>query len=48
MGGGASVVHRHVSQQDGLCQVIPLLDDKVNAKGFERIVEQISQGVRRG
>ena len=48
MGGGASVVHRHVSQQDGLCQVIPLLDDKVNAKGFERIVEQMSQGVRRG
>ena len=48
MGGGASVVHRSVSQQDGLCQVIPLLDDKVNAEGFERIVEQMSRDVSRG
>ena len=48
MGGGAAVVHRSVSQQDGLCQVIPLLDDKVNAEGFERIVEQMSRDVSRG
>ena len=42
------MVHRSVSQQDGLCQVIPLLDDKVNAEGFERIVEQMSRDVSRG
>ena len=48
MGGGATVVHRSVSQQDGLCQVIPLLDDKINAEGFERIVEQMSRDVSRG
>ena len=36
LGGGASVVSRHLSPKDGLCKTIFLLDDKVNAVGFER------------
>ena len=34
LGGGASVVSRHLSPKDGLCKTIFLLDDKVNAVGF--------------
>ena len=33
LGGGASVVSRHLSPKDGLCKTIFLLDDKVNAVG---------------
>lgn len=45
LGGGASVVKRSVTAQDGLCRVLALLDDKVNAEGFERILGQMSGGV---
>ena len=38
LGGGASVVKGNVSEQDGLCRVFALLDDKVTAEGFERIL----------
>ena len=41
LGGGAAVVKRNVNEQDGLCRVFALLDDKVNAEGFERILGQV-------
>lgn len=42
LGGGASVVSRHLSPKDGLCKTIFLLDDKVNAVGFERALTAVS------
>lgn len=45
LGGGASVVKGNVSEQDSLCRVFALIDDKVNAEGFERIFGQFSGGV---
>ena len=48
LGGGAAVVKGSVSEQDGLCQAFTLLDDKVNAEGFERILGQYSGGVMQG
>ena len=38
MGGGTSVVSRHVRPSDGLCRTVTLLDDRVNAQGYERAV----------
>lgn len=38
LGGGAAVVKGNVSEQDGLCRVFALIDDRVNAEGFERIL----------
>lgn len=48
LGGGAAVVKSSVSPQDGLCRVIALLDDKVNAEGYERILGQMPGGVGKG
>lgn len=48
MGGGASLVKKSVEPQDGLCRAIYLTDDKLNAEGFERILEQMSGEVKRG
>ena len=45
LGGGASVIQRGIRPQDGLRRVFTLLDDKVNAEGFERILGQLSGGV---
>lgn len=45
LGGGASVIKRNVAPQDGLCRVFALVDDRVNAEGFERILGQFSGGV---
>lgn len=45
LGGGAAVIKRNVSPQDGLCRVFALVDDRVNAEGFERILGQFSGGV---
>jgi len=42
LGGGASVVKRNISPKDGLCRAFYLPDDKVNAEGFERILNQMS------
>ena len=42
LGGGAAVAKRNVAPQDGLCRVFALLDDKVNAEGFERILGRLS------
>ena len=47
LGGGAAVVKRNVAPQDGLCRVFALLDDRVNAEGFERILGRLSGGVER-
>ena len=43
LGGGSSVVSRHLSPKDGLCKTIFLLDDKVNAVGFERALAAVSR-----
>ena len=48
LGGGAAVVKGSVSEQDGLCRAFTLLDDKVNAEGFERILGRYSGGVMQG
>lgn len=45
LGGGASVIQRGIRPQDGLRRFFTLLDDKVNAEGFERILGQFSGGV---
>ena len=47
MGGGASLVKKSVEPQDGLCRAIYLTDDKLNAEGFERILEQMSGEVKK-
>ena len=41
MGGGASILKRHVTPQDGLCRQIYLTDVHANASGYERIVGQM-------
>ena len=33
---------RNVNERDGLCRAFLLGHDKVNAEGFERILEQMS------
>ena len=42
------MVKGNVSEQDGLCRVFTLIDDRVNAEGFERILGQFSGGVSKG
>ena len=44
-GRRSSVTQRGIRPQDGLRRVFTLLDDKVNAEGFERILGQFSGGV---
>ena len=43
LGGGAALMKRHVSASDGLCR--PLIQDDIclNAKGYERLAEQLSR-----
>ena len=41
MGGGASILKRHVTPQDGLCRQIYLTAVHANASGYERIVGQM-------
>ena len=41
MGGGSTIVRRHVTPQDGLCRAFYLTDVKANAAGYERIVGQM-------
>lgn len=43
MGGGATIMKRHVRPQDGLCRHIYLTDVHANASGYERLVEQMSK-----
>ena len=48
LGGGASLIKRHVSATDGLCRPFILDDVCMNAKGYERLVGQMSRGVKGG
>lgn len=41
IGGGAAIIERHVTPQDGLCRPIFLTDVHANAAGYERIVGQM-------
>ena len=41
LGGGASLMKRHISAADGLCQSVILDDVCMNAKGYERLVGQM-------
>ena len=43
MGGGASILKRHVTPQDGLCRQVYLTDVHANASGYERIVGQMCE-----
>ncbi len=47
MGGGASILKRHVTPQDGLCRQIYLTDVHANASGYERIVGADVREVKR-
>ena len=47
LGGGASVVKGNVSEQDSLCRVFALLDDRVNAEGFGAVFGRCGQGMSR-
>ncbi|MBD5085657.1 MAG: ParM/StbA family protein [Clostridiales bacterium] len=42
LGGGAALMKRHVSATDGLCRPLILDDVCLNAKGYERLVGQLS------
>ena len=49
LGGGASILTRHVSPRAGLCGLFTLEDDKRNAQGFQRLCERMSgRGEREG
>ena len=44
LGGGASILARHVSPRASLCGLFTLEDDKRNAQGFQRLCERMSAG----
>ena len=44
LGGGASILARHVSPRAGLCGLFTLENDKRNAQGFQRLCERMSAG----
>ena len=48
LGGGAALLKRHVSATDGLCRPLILDDVCLNAKGYERLVGQLSRAVGNG
>ena len=48
LGGGAAVVKGNVSEQDSLCRTFALIDERVNAEGFERILGHLSGSVSKG
>ena len=48
LGGGAALLKRHVSATDGLCRPLILDDVCLNAKGYERLVGQLSAHVGDG
>ena len=45
LGGGAALLKRHVGATDGLCRPFILDDVCLNAKGYERLVGQLSRAV---
>lgn len=48
LGGGAALMKRRISATEGLCQPFILDDVCLNAKGYERLVGQMSGGVKGG
>jgi len=48
LGGGAALLKRHVGATDGLCRPLVLDDVSLNAKGYERLVGQLSRSVGNG
>ena len=46
LGGGAALLKRHVTASDGLCRPLILDDACLNAKGYERLVGQMSRSVK--
>ena len=48
LGGGAALLKRHVGATDGLCRPLILDDVCLNAKGYERLVGQMSARVSHG
>ena len=48
LGGGAALLKRHVGATDGLCRPLILDDVCLNAKGYERLVGQLSRAVGNG
>lgn len=45
LGGGAALMKRHVTATDGLCRPLILDDVCLNAKGYERLIGQLSARV---
>ena len=43
LGGGSALLKRHVGATDSLCRPLILDDVCLNAKGYERLVEQLSR-----
>lgn len=48
LGGGAALLKRRVRATEGLCRPVILDDVCLNAKGYERLVRQLSRGVDAG
>jgi plasmid segregation protein ParM len=48
LGGGAALMKCHMSPADGLCRPFILDDVSLNAKGYERLVGQLSRDVSSG
>ncbi len=48
LGGGAALMKRHVGATDSLCRPFILDDVCLNAKGYERLVGQMSRGAGSG
>ena len=48
LGGGAALLKRRVRATEGLCRPVILDDVCLNAKGYERLVGQLSRGVGAG
>ena len=48
LGGGAALMKRHVQASDGLFRPLILDDISLNAKGYERLVGQMSRSVKDG
>ena len=48
LGGGAALMKRRISATEGLCRPFILDDVCLNAKGYERLVGQMSGGVKGG
>ena len=44
LGGGAALMKRHIPATEGLCRPLILDDVSLNAKGYERLVGQLSRG----